>query len=212
MSAIVVMILTAVFGLILYLDIISVSENSLENRIDLSELKVIPKKKLPILCDEFGYLSVAGTGNFGTLLSQYATLYAFGKNLGVKTVIPQEMRERLLHLFQDLSISTFETGNCSRPLNCKLNNDLISSDLFKDEDCNVQITGELGTGVTKRFHGYKKQLLTGDFTISQCNQVLANQFFKTFKKKNVTFVGIHVRRREYQHFLQTKKSGGFYLR
>lgn len=178
MSAIVVIIIGAVFGLLVCLELIHYEIE--ESDFLFQEARALNSSKSASmdLCNEFGFLTITGTksiSNLGLLISRYAALYGYAKKFAkmTKPVFPKIARERLLHLFQDLSIPYYNE-QCETAFYCQIDAEDLTPSLFKDpEECNVRIHGKVGLNALAVFDSYRSEFIESEMVVSKCYKLQA---------------------------------------
>lgn len=132
-------------------------------------------------------------------------LYGYSRTYNQLAVINEDMHNHLSVMFKHLSIPIYVAKSCTSPFYCEFEWAKWNSKLF-NLNCNTRIVGH--PMVLKHFAAYKDELLK-DLTLSSCMKAQVSYFFKQNVKKYVeNYVGVHVRRTDYEEALQQGRSSG----
>lgn len=176
MSAIVVIILGAVLGLFVCLEVIHYEVEETEHFLQEAQNSNIAKRNFDI-CQDSGFLTITGTksiSNLGLLISRYAALYGYAQKYQNMTqpVLPKTAKEKLLHLFQDLSIPHYNE-ECETSFYCQIDAEELVPKLFKGHECNVRIYGKVGLNALAVFHPYRSRFIEAELVVNNCYKLQA---------------------------------------
>ncbi|KAM4650438.1 galactoside alpha-(1,2)-fucosyltransferase 2-like isoform 1-T2 [Discoglossus pictus] len=143
-----------------------------------------------------GIWTIKPDGRLGNQMGEYATLYALAKKNGHKPFILQEMHNYLSPIFKITLPVLHSYAANSIAWNEFWIHDWMSEEYNHIEGNYVKFTGYPCSWTF--FHHLRKDILT-EFTIHNYLKNEANEVLQTIKgtRKNVTFIGIHVRRGDY---------------
>lgn len=143
-----------------------------------------------------GIWTVYPTGRLGNLMGQYAALYALAKLNGHRAYILPELYEELASIFQ-VTLPVIETSAADR-INWKqyLLHDWMSEEYKNIEGEYVKLTGYPCSWTF--YHNIREEILS-EFRFHASVQEEANRFLRQISgaRKNVTYIGVHVRRGDY---------------
>ncbi|XP_066461792.1 galactoside alpha-(1,2)-fucosyltransferase 2-like [Eleutherodactylus coqui] len=184
-----------------------IRETTLFNRSEQKVLKKniqepeISKTKVPT-----GMWTVNAIGRLGNLMGEYATLYALAKMNGHQAYILPEMHNQLAKIFKiTLPVFHSEVLNHIKWKNYGLH------DWMSDEYRHIE--GEYvhfrGYPCSFTFYHHIKDEILREFTFHDFIKEESNNYLRSIigDRKNVTFVGIHVRRGDYVHVMPNTWKG-----
>ena len=180
------------------------------------------KKDLHNLCHMKHYLLMNDKGRLGNQLSEYACLYAFTKLYNISTAMSTHQRDYLKQIFPKVSLPVYEnTTGCWANTTCQLQNIFTFMNLqkFAFAQCprkNVFINGY--PIVVNLFHQFWNVLMEEEFSFEKVITNQVNEYLNEIKIKHfgipnddVQLVGIHVRRGDYEDYVQQRKPHGGYF-
>ncbi|XP_075695074.1 galactoside alpha-(1,2)-fucosyltransferase 2-like [Rhinoderma darwinii] len=176
--------------------------NTSEKKVVEKELELVLSKTKPLT----GMWTVNAIGRLGNLMGQYATLYALSKMNGHQAYILPEMHSQLSKIFKiTLPVLHKDVMNRIKWRHYGLH------DWMSDEY--RQIKGEYvslgGYPCSFTFYHHIKDEILHEFTFHDFVREESNAYLEKVRgdKKNVTFVGIHVRRGDYVYVMPNTWKG-----
>ncbi|KAM4650892.1 galactoside alpha-(1,2)-fucosyltransferase 2-like [Discoglossus pictus] len=150
--------------------------------------------------------TVYPTGRLGNLMGEYATLYALAKVNGHHAYILPEMHSQLSKIFKvNLPVIHQEAADKIKWRHYKLH-DWMSPEYNNIQGDYIQLVGYPCSWTF--YHHIKDEILDEftfhDFVIEETNAYLASV---RGDRKNVTFVGVHVRRGDYVYVMPNTWKG-----
>ncbi|KAG9481609.1 galactoside alpha-(1,2)-fucosyltransferase 2-like [Eleutherodactylus coqui] len=151
---------------------------------------------LAVICRHSRIWTVKPNGRLGNHMGQYATLYALAKANGRKAFILQEMHNYLAPIFK-ISLPVLHNSLARHvPFTEYWIHDWMSEEYNHIEGSFIQLTGYPCSWTF--FHHLREDILK-EFTIHDYLKTEANRVLEGLKRfrKNVTYIGVHVRRGDY---------------
>ncbi|XP_056399530.1 galactoside alpha-(1,2)-fucosyltransferase 2-like isoform X2 [Hyla sarda] len=153
-----------------------------------------------------GIWTIIATGRLGNLMGEYATLYGLAKINGQQAYISPEMHNQLSNIFKiRLPILHPESINRIQWRDYELH-DWMSEEYRHIEDKFVRFTGWPCSFTF--YHQIRDEILR-EFTFHDFIKEESNAYLEKIRgdKKNVTFVGVHIRRGDYVHVMPNTWKG-----
>ncbi|XP_069493887.1 galactoside alpha-(1,2)-fucosyltransferase 2-like [Ambystoma mexicanum] len=155
---------------------------------------------------EGGIWTIKPDGRLGNQMGEYATLYALAKLNGHRAYIAPEMYNVLSPIFK-ISLPVIEM---SELIEIQWNNywlhDWMSEEYKHIEGKNVKLTGY---PCSWTFYHHIRDEILKEFTFHDYIKEEVNAYLEKLKgfRKNVTYVGVHVRRGDYVHVMPNTWKG-----
>ncbi|XP_069804009.1 galactoside alpha-(1,2)-fucosyltransferase 2-like [Dendropsophus ebraccatus] len=153
-----------------------------------------------------GMWTVNSLGRMGNFMGEYATLYALAKMNGRQAYILPEMHSQLGKIFKiRLPVIHKEVFNRIQWKHYELH-DWMSDEYRHIEDKYVSLDG---WPCSFTFYHHIKHEILREFTFHDFIKEESNAYLEKIRgdRKNVTFVGVHVRRGDYVHFMPNTWKG-----
>ena len=169
------------------------------------------------------YLVVKNPGRLGNRMSEYATMFTLNKLYNVTSAMSTHQQLFLNKIFPNLSLIPYlNNTNCWFNKTCETCE--RNSKSYKDikaidfENCK-NIFVDHYPMAPKLFHNLRNKLLEKEFLLSQKIKFEVKKYISSIKIKHfghsndhIQVVGIHVRRGDFQDYLQKNKiHGGYFL-
>ncbi|XP_075135146.1 galactoside alpha-(1,2)-fucosyltransferase 2-like [Leptodactylus fuscus] len=153
-----------------------------------------------------GMMTILPQGRLGNLIGEYGALYALAKMNGYRAYILPEMHRELSPLFKiNLPVISKDSDKRIKWKQYKINN-WMCPEYRNIKGENVKLNGFVYSWTF--YHHIKSELLQEfifhDFVKDEVNDYLAKI---SNNRKNVTFVGVHVRRGDYLKLFVQQKRG-----
>ncbi|XP_067408192.1 galactoside alpha-(1,2)-fucosyltransferase 2-like isoform X2 [Emydura macquarii macquarii] len=155
-----------------------------------------PEQNLPMFVRERGMWTVNSMGRLGNQMGQYATLYALAKMNGHQAYILPEMHRQLAPLFR-ITLPVVSSKVVWRiPWKNYELYDWMLEEYRHIEGNYVQLTGY---PCSWTFYHHLRQEILREFSFHDHIKEEANQYLAGLRgqRRNVTYVGVHVRRGDY---------------
>ncbi|XP_044133981.1 galactoside alpha-(1,2)-fucosyltransferase 2-like isoform X2 [Bufo gargarizans] len=147
-------------------------------------------------CKDLGIWTIRPDGRLGNQMGEYATLYALAKANGRQAFILTDMHNYLGQIFK-ITLPVLH-DNVARhvPFKEYWLHDWMSEEYNHIDESFIKLTGYPCSWTF--FHHLRKDILK-EFTIHDYLKTEANQVLESIKgsKKNITYIGVHVRRGDY---------------
>ncbi|XP_056397665.1 galactoside alpha-(1,2)-fucosyltransferase 2-like [Hyla sarda] len=153
-----------------------------------------------------GMWTIVATGRLGNLMGEYATLYGLAKMNGREAFISPELHSQLAHIFKiRLPVAHQEVINRIQWRDYELH-DWMSEEYRHIENEHVRFTG---WPCSFTFYHHIRDEILQEFTFHDFIKEESNAYLEKIRgdKKNVTFVGVHVRRGDYVHVMPNTWKG-----
>uniref|UniRef100_A0A8C5MIZ3 L-Fucosyltransferase n=1 Tax=Leptobrachium leishanense TaxID=445787 RepID=A0A8C5MIZ3_9ANUR len=153
-----------------------------------------------------GMWTVNAIGRLGNLMGEYATLYALAKLNGHQAYIMPEMHSQLSKIFK-IRLPVLQSEVVSRiPWRNYGLHDWMSPEYYNIQGEYVRLTGY---PCSFTFYHHIKDEILQEFTFHDYVKAESNNYLAKIRgdQKNVTFVGIHVRRGDYVHVMPNTWKG-----
>ncbi|XP_075695070.1 galactoside alpha-(1,2)-fucosyltransferase 2-like [Rhinoderma darwinii] len=153
-----------------------------------------------------GVWTIEPQGRIGNLMGEYATLYALSKINGHQPYILPHMHKELSQVFRiKLPVLPLEAANRIKWKKYMLRNWMLPE--YKN------ISGEyvrfFSTPWSWTFYHHLRDEILQEFTFHDYLKVEANDYLAKVRgdRKNVTFIGVHVRRGDYVNVMSRERKG-----
>ncbi|XP_069803650.1 galactoside alpha-(1,2)-fucosyltransferase 2-like isoform X2 [Dendropsophus ebraccatus] len=165
-------------------------ENNLFDESDNNENEIVAR------CKQSGIWTIKPDGRLGNQIGEYAALYALAKANRRRAFILQEMHNYLSPIFK-ISLPVLQDSVAKRvPFKEYWIHDWMSEEYNHIDESFIKLTGFPCSWTF--FHHLREDILR-EFTIHDYLKAEANQVLESIKgsRKNVTYIGVHVRRGDY---------------